>query len=123
MARQRLVLERGGRKIVLAPGLYFLGRGEDVDLSFDDPLVSRRHAALRVSAGGEATLEDLGSSNGVVVNGSAIRGTRTLAVGDVIRIGAEELRLATESAPVLVPAGAATLRAQRPPRAPRTRSA
>ncbi len=112
--RQRMVLERRGRKIVLAPGLYFVGRGEDVDLRFVDPLVSRRHAAIRVSAAGDVTVEDLGSSNGILVNGARIRGTHTLGVGDVLRIGSEEVRLAIESGPSEVAAGAATQRACRP---------
>ncbi len=114
MARQRMVLERGGRKIVLAPGVYFLGRGEDADLQFADTIVSRRHAAIRVSARGEVSLEDLGSSNGVSVNGAIVRGARALVVGDILRIGSEELRLAIEERPDSAAIGAPTVRARRP---------
>ena len=44
-----------------------LGRGPDSDLCFDDPAMSREHAALELTGDG-FRLRDLASSNGVTVN-------------------------------------------------------
>ncbi|HJQ32358.1 MAG TPA: FtsK/SpoIIIE domain-containing protein [Pyrinomonadaceae bacterium] len=49
-------------------------------------VVSRRHAALEVSASGEVTVVDLASSNGTHVNGERVN-RRTLSDGDRIRFG------------------------------------
>src|SRR6185437_14858510 len=62
----------------------------DCQLTLDDPQVSRRHAALRVDADG-ALLEDLGSRNGVFLNGVRIEKSEPLHDGDQIRIGAQDL--------------------------------
>lgn len=73
-------------------GQFVIGRTPDCQLSLDDPLVSRRHAVLTVS-GESAIIEDLGSRNGVLVNGTKIDKTQLLADGDVIKIGGQELTL------------------------------
>jgi DNA-binding CsgD family transcriptional regulator len=114
MVGQRLVLEHGERKIVLAPGVYFVGRGDEVDLQLFDPLVSRRHAAVRVSRRGLVTIEDLGSSNGIAVNGVAIREPSAIGAGDVIRIGRQELKLGLEARTGPVSSFAPTERLGRP---------
>lgn len=76
----------------LTEGQFVVGRSAGCQLSLDDPLVSRRHALLVVSR--EAvTLEDLGSRNGVVVNGERVAGRRMLQPGDKITIGSQELTL------------------------------
>ncbi len=76
----------------LTPGQFIIGRSSSCQLSLDDPLVSRRHAALTVTAE-QVALEDLGSRNGVRVNGEPIAGRRVLRPGDVIGIGSQELSL------------------------------
>lgn len=76
----------------LSEGQFAVGRNASCQLSLDDPLVSRRHALLTVSDGG-VTIEDLESRNGVIVNGQKIGGKVTLAAGDRILIGAQELTL------------------------------
>ncbi len=48
-----------------------IGRGDDTDLRIDDPGISRHHAELRRS-GGDVTIVDLGSTNGVVVDGQRV---------------------------------------------------
>jgi pSer/pThr/pTyr-binding forkhead associated (FHA) protein/tRNA A-37 threonylcarbamoyl transferase component Bud32 len=53
----------------------------------DDPELSRRHARASRGAGGELTIEDLGSANGTFVNDERIDGPRTLHLGDVVRVG------------------------------------
>jgi predicted component of type VI protein secretion system len=76
----------------LPVGEFVIGRSADCQLSVDDPLVSRRHAVLRVTAQG-VTAEDLGSRNGVLVNGLKIEGPRMLVEGDKVLIGSQELTI------------------------------
>jgi hypothetical protein len=53
-----------------------------------DPAVSRKHAGIR-KVDGEYELADLGSTNGVYVNGHKVP-KKTLAPGDIIRVGNTE---------------------------------
>ena len=62
-----------------------IGRGADTDLRIDDPGISRHHAELRRS-GGDVTIVDLGSTNGVVVDGARVDGHR-LRDGQKVRLG------------------------------------
>ncbi len=50
---------------------YLLGRAPECDLKFDDPSLSRNHARLRHRERGWQ-LEDLGSKNGVRINGAGV---------------------------------------------------
>ncbi len=67
-----------------------MGRNASCQLSLDDPLVSRRHALIIVS-GAQVTVQDLGSRNGVLVNGEKIDGAVPIGNGDRILIGAQEM--------------------------------
>lgn len=78
----------------LAEGEFVLGRAVTCELSLDDPMVSRAHARLRVTSE-EVVLEDLGSRNGVKVNGDRIQGARRLEHGDQVVIGSQEMVLLT----------------------------
>lgn len=76
----------------LAVGDFVIGRSAECQLAVDDPLVSRRHAALRVGA--DAVLaEDLGSRNGILINGKKVKGQAEVLDGDHIRIGSQEMTL------------------------------
>ena len=88
MARYRLrfVLQ----EFDLPRGVTVIGRSLECHLTIEDPLVSRRHARISVADGG-AQIEDLGSRNGVKVNGAAIKQATTLRNGDRLRIGTQEL--------------------------------
>jgi adenylate cyclase len=66
-----------------------LGRGDDCDVVLTATAVSRRHAAMELS-GGAWHISDLGSLNGVFVNGQRIT-TRALRDNDRIKIGSVEL--------------------------------
>lgn len=85
-------------------GQFVIGRSADCQLALDDPLVSRRHALLTVRLD-HVTVEDLGSRNGVSVNGVKIDGPRQLAHGDHITIGGQEMVLegASEDSSTAVP--------------------
>lgn len=76
----------------LAPGEFLIGRAATCQLTLDDPLVSRNHARLVVRPDA-ATIEDLGSRNGVRVNGRVIDGLVTLKDGDRVRIGTQQIVL------------------------------
>ncbi len=85
-------LSYGQREIDLPEGQVVIGRGADCQLSLDDPLVSRNHATLSVTS--EAVvIADLGSRNGVRVNGDRIESQRALSNGDQITIGSQVLTI------------------------------
>lgn len=73
-------------------GAFSIGRSSKCSLSISDELVSRKHAVLQVGDGA-VSLEDLGSRNGVIVNGAPIEGGCRLTHMDRIYIGQEELVL------------------------------
>lgn len=76
----------------LSEGEFAVGRNASCQLSLDDPLVSRRHA-LFIVRDDAVTAEDLGSRNGVSVNGERITGRVLLRAGDRIQIGSQEMIL------------------------------
>jgi len=65
----------------LPVGTAVVGRSRDADVPLDDPLASRRHAELDVSEGGVA-VRDLGSRNGVIVEGRRLAEGETWALAD-----------------------------------------
>ena len=91
-ALSRFRLKQGTHELELPPGDFFIGRSPECQLTLDDPLVSRRHAVIHI-VGTQAILEDLGSRNGVLVNGERQRGNTPLRAGDRVVIGSQELTL------------------------------
>ena len=79
-------LRAKGRTIVVGPAGAVLGRSRDADVVLDDPNVSRHHAEVRPS-GGSWIVNDLGSTNGIKLNGRRIRGPESLKPGDEIELG------------------------------------
>jgi cellulose synthase/poly-beta-1,6-N-acetylglucosamine synthase-like glycosyltransferase len=74
-----------------------IGRGDQADLILLDTEISRRHC--RLFAGGDAwRIEDLGSLNGVYVNGEKVD-SATLTHGDRLRIGNSILRFHVAAEP------------------------
>jgi hypothetical protein len=80
-----LVVDGPGTRHELTTGRNVIGRGTDADIRLPDTGVSRKHVDV-VLEGGVATAEDLGSTNGTLVNGRRVS-RQALADGDVIRIG------------------------------------
>ena len=72
-----------------------LGRSRDADVVIDDPNVSRHHAEVRPS-GGSWIVNDLGSTNGIKVNGRRVDGPQSLKRGDVIEIGTSRVTFELE---------------------------
>ncbi|GHF43547.1 hypothetical protein GCM10010218_26080 [Streptomyces mashuensis] len=66
MQTRRWIEINGTRHQISRPTLV-LGRSTEADVRIDDPGVSRRHCEIRV--GTPATIQDLGSTNGIVVDG------------------------------------------------------
>lgn len=84
----RAFLVVGGKRLPVAPGGAVIGRSRECDVVLDDSNVSRKHAELRPKADGWA-IEDLGSTNGVRVNGRDVPSGRSSALqpGDELEIG------------------------------------
>ena len=80
-----LVVDGPGTRHELTTGRNVIGRGTEADIRLPDTGVSRKHVDV-VLDGGTATAEDLGSTNGTLVNGRRIT-RQPLSDGDVIRIG------------------------------------
>jgi len=75
-----------GQEIPLHEGENIIGRDADAAVRVDFPSVSRRHARVVVSPQG-ATLEDLGSKNGTLVQNQRIAATVPLADLDELQVG------------------------------------
>ena len=86
-----------GAYLDLAPGVYRIGKGADVQLVLSDPLVSREHLLVHVSAHG-VHVRDLGSKNGSFLGGTRLT-EATIAPGTIVQIGSSKLRLASVHAP------------------------
>jgi hypothetical protein len=77
------------QEVDLQHGITYIGRSEECEVTIEDPLVSRRHARI-VFEGDDVTIEDLGSRNGVRVNGRPLQASRALVDGDRVRIGTQD---------------------------------
>ncbi|MBB4894029.1 hypothetical protein FHS39_003063 [Streptomyces olivoverticillatus] len=66
-AQTRRWIEINGTRHQISRSTLVLGRSTEADVRIDDPGVSRRHCEIRV--GTPATIQDLGSTNGIVVDG------------------------------------------------------
>ncbi len=87
--RASLVLEVSGIRHPLSPPGFTLGRGTDADVRINDPGISRLHARVSVRGSDDApqvTIEDMGSTNGIVVDGRRVQ-TATLRDGSRVELG------------------------------------
>jgi pSer/pThr/pTyr-binding forkhead associated (FHA) protein len=71
-----------------------VGRSDPSDWVFEDDTLSREHAALEFVEGG-IRLRDLGSMNGVVLNGSPTK-SATLKNGDRFELGKHQFQFVLE---------------------------
>jgi hypothetical protein len=81
----------GERDIGLSLGEHIIGRAPDATVFVDDGGVSRHHARITVDAR-RATLEDLDSKNGTMLDGRPVQGIAPLTDGSLIVVGATALR-------------------------------
>lgn len=78
-----------------------IGRTEHNDVALPNPRVSRRHAVIQNQSGNELWVVDLGSRNGVFVNGKRISQPSLLRDRDLISIGPFQLVFVQPNAPRL----------------------
>src|SRR5207253_261104 len=72
-----------------------LGRSRDCDIQLADANVSRRHAELR-QEGASYWIVDLGSTNGMEVNGKRVKRAK-LRDGDTITLGSTDVTFSRET--------------------------
>jgi hypothetical protein len=87
--RRQALLVGEGRRNVLGGSRVVVGRSREADIVLADPNVSRRHAELRRDESGWQVV-DLGSTNGIKVNGRRVD-QAGLSPGDQITIGVTDL--------------------------------
>lgn len=92
--RRQALLVDGGRRNVLSGDRVVIGRSRDCDVVVSDPNVSRRHAELRRDENGWHAV-DLGSTNGVKVNGRRVDQV-VLRDGDRLTVGVTDLTFELE---------------------------
>jgi hypothetical protein len=100
---RRFWLEHDGPSIELRRGQILIGRSSGCHIVLEDNMVSRRHAELRVTDDA-VTVHDLGSVNGIYVNGERVRDSLRLKDGDRLQVGQRELVLksvARDSVPAI----------------------
>lgn len=112
------LVDSSGREYPIRPGKQVVGR--QGDLLLEDSRVSRRHAEI-TSENGAVSVCDLGSTNGVKVNGESLseNETRMLAPGDSISFGGVDMVFALpgEGAKTLMSIGGKTQGISAPPTA------
>lgn len=83
--RASVLLDIAGLKHPVSTPRLVIGRGSTADLKIDDPGISRSHAEIRVD-GASVSIRDLGSTNGISVDGRRVP-EAPLANGSSIRLG------------------------------------
>ena len=91
----RAVVSLDDRRYVLDGPRATIGRSKQAECVLSDPNVSRHHAELQRSSSGDWTIADLGSTNGVKVNGRRV-GSARLAAGDQVTLGTTTFRFDIE---------------------------
>ena len=74
----------------MRPGENIIGRDESATLTLDFPSVSRRHARIVVTEDG-ATVEDLGSKNGTLLQEARVTAAVPLNDHDELQVGSVKM--------------------------------
>ncbi len=83
------LVDQAGQRVPLARQAV-IGRMPGCDVQLDDPSVSRRHARISQATNGWL-IEDLGSTNGIMVNGASVD-REYLSGGEDIELGNVRMR-------------------------------
>src|SRR5688572_19569329 len=86
LTETKAIVSLEDRRYVLDGPTAVLGRSRECDCVLNDPNISRRHAELRRGPTGDWQIVDLGSTNGVKVNGRQVDASR-LGPGDEVVLG------------------------------------
>jgi predicted component of type VI protein secretion system len=106
----QLVALGDGPSILLDKPILLLGRHPECDIQIDSRKISRRHCCI-AQVHDYLVVRDLGSTNGVRINGVRVVEGR-LAAGDELTLGSHRYRVSWESAaPAPRPAAAAAPKA------------
>jgi predicted component of type VI protein secretion system len=81
-----------GQEIPVSGQEFLVGRAPECKLRPNSDMVSRRHCMINLGDG-KATIRDLGSRNGTLVNGQKIAGEHELRTGDKIKVGPLEFEV------------------------------
>jgi pSer/pThr/pTyr-binding forkhead associated (FHA) protein len=81
-----------GQEIAVPGPEFLVGRAPECKLRPNSDMVSRRHCMIKI-ADGKATVRDLGSRNGTLVNGQKIAAEQELRTGDKVKIGPLEFEV------------------------------
>jgi hypothetical protein len=90
----RAVLIAEGKRHAVPPGGAVVGRSRECDIVIGDSDISRKHAELRPGPQGVWTIADLGSTNGIRVNGTSVPSgqAQPLSSGDHVTLGTVDAR-------------------------------
>jgi pSer/pThr/pTyr-binding forkhead associated (FHA) protein len=88
--------ESSGTAFVLRKTPVIVGRGPGVDIAINDVTMSRQHLIFELVRDG-FRVRDLGSTNGISVNGESME-TADLQHGDRLKVGDSELAYLVEEA-------------------------
>lgn len=86
--------DAAGSEWVVQASQTTIGRGEACDVKVDDDTMSKEHATLEFVGGG-FRLRDLGSMNGMRLNGTEVKAAE-IASGDRFQLGDHEFQLVVE---------------------------
>ncbi|QDT39441.1 FHA domain-containing protein [Stratiformator vulcanicus] len=75
-----------GKKLTLPDGEVFIGRGEECQIRFPSPDLSRKHCKL-VCRNDEISVSDLDSGNGTRINDEKVAENTPLNPGDLLQVG------------------------------------
>src|SRR5262245_4280241 len=89
-----------GHCLRFGPGEFVFGRGPECQIRPNSEWVSRQHCMLRVTPNG-ASIRDLGSTNGTLVNGRLLTGETELVDGDTLQVGPLVLQILVHNAPTV----------------------
>jgi hypothetical protein len=92
----RAMIVAEGKRMPVGAGGAVIGRSRECDIVLQDSNVSRRHAEIRPCGGDGWTIADLGSTNGVKVNGRQIASATPLKPGDDIAVGTVDVKFEVE---------------------------
>jgi hypothetical protein len=101
MAAYLVPIDAGLCVIPLEKAILLIGRQADCDVSLTaSRKISRKHCCIAI-VNEAVVVRDLGSTNGVSVNGSRIDGEASLRLGDELAIGDVRFRLQKEVTPIV----------------------
>lgn len=84
------------REVPVGQTAVVIGRDESADIRVEDKKVSRRHASFKL-IDGEPWVEDLGSANGVKLNGKRINKRAKIGPQDKVKVGGYQVTLRDQS--------------------------